>query len=185
MKVKGVVLLARQEFVQEHFGQEAWETVLLALPVQDRELLERAIYAAAWYPFATGERLDKAIVEVLGGGDEDTFEEIGVRSARRSLGKEHRYFLKPGDPQAFMRQADIIYRFYYDTGYREYTETGPNSGVMTTYEAETFSVPDCLTVVGWYKEALGMCGAKGVEVVEEECRAKGGSCCRYRFRWEM
>ena len=47
---------------------------------------------------------------------------------------------------------------------------------MITSEAETFSVTDCLTVVGWYKEALKMSGAKHVRIQEEECRAKGGLC---------
>jgi hypothetical protein len=84
-----------------------------------------------------------------------------------------------------MRKADMIYKFYYDTGRREYEETGKNSGVLTTYDAETYSAPDCLTVIGWYKEALKMCGARNVKVVEEECRARGGSCCRYCFSWEI
>jgi len=185
MKIKGLVLQSRREFVKEHFGEQAWERVLVALPSADRELLGGVIFAAKWYPFETGERLDKAVVDVLGEGDERVFEELGVKSARRSLAKEHASFLAPGDPQAFMRKAHSIYQFYYDTGYRKYEQTGPSSGVMTTYEAQTFSLPDCLTVVGWYKEALRMCGAKEVEIVEEECRAKGGSCCRYRVRWSM
>ena len=84
-----------------------------------------------------------------------------------------------------MEKAPMIYRFYYDTGYREYLPTGPNSGVMTTYEAETFSVADCLTVIGWYKEGLRMCGARDIKVIEIECRATGGSCCQYRFQWQM
>jgi predicted hydrocarbon binding protein len=56
--------------------------------------------------------------------------------------------------------------------------------VFTTYDAETFSAPDCLTVVGWYRKALEMCGVKGVKIVEEECRAKGGAVCRYRVSWD-
>jgi hypothetical protein len=56
---------------------------------------------------------------------------------------------------------------------------------MTTYEAETFSAADCLTVIGWYKQALELNGAKDVVVVEESCRAKGGPYCRYRFQWKM
>jgi len=59
------------------------------------------------------------------------------------------------------------------------------SGIMTTHDAETFSVPDCLTVVGWYRETLKMCGAKNVEMEEETCRAKGGPYCRYRVQWEI
>jgi hypothetical protein len=29
-----------------------------------------------------------------------------------------------------------------------------------------------------------MCGLQGVQVREEECRAKGGAVCRYRLKWE-
>ena len=132
-----------------------------------------------------GEHLDRAIARVLGEGETDIFEKIGATSARRGLTKVNKSFLAPGDPQAFMRKTPMIYKFYYDKGHREYQETGPTSGVVTTFEAETFSAPDCGTVIGWYKEALRMCGAKNVEAAEEECRAKGGAVCRYRFEWEM
>ena len=76
-----------------------------------------------------------------------------------------------------------IGRLYYETGRREYQQTGEREGVLTTYEAETFSAADCLTVVGWYRKALELCGASGVQVAEEECRAQGGPVCRYRVSW--
>jgi len=31
-------------------------------------------------------------------------------------------------------------------------------------DTETFSAPDCLTVVVWYRKALAMCGFAGVQV---------------------
>ena len=185
MKIKGVVLRAREEFVRDHFGDDAWQRVLDELPKEDRELLQENLLAARWYPFGIGERVDKAIVDTLGNGSNRIFEDIGAKSAERNLTMEHRTFLTPGDPQAFLKKAGIIYKFYYDTGYREYEETGPTSGVLTTYEAETYSVPDCLTVIGWYRKALKMCGATEIRIVEEECRAKGGACCRYRLEWQV
>jgi uncharacterized protein (TIGR02265 family) len=185
MKIKGLVLQSRKDFVIEHFGEEGWGRVVGSMSQADQDVLGGVIFAAKWYPFDAGERLDRAIVRVLGGGDTKVFEEMGAKSARRSLAKEHKSFLSPGDPQALMAKTSLIYRFYYDTGYREYEPTGPNSGVMTTYEAEAFSTPDCLTVIGWYKEALKMCGAKKVTVYETDCRARGGRFCRYRLQWEM
>ena len=183
MEIKGLVLQARKEFVDENFGAGAWEQVLEALSQEDRGSIGDLILAAKWYPFELGDRLDKAIVRVLGEGKEKIFEEIGAKSALRSLTRVHKSFLAPGDPLAFLKKADVIYKFYYDTGRREYTETGPTTGILTTYDAETYSVPDCLTVVGWYRKALQMCGAHSVRVVEEECRAKGGRVCRYRVAW--
>ncbi len=185
MEIKGLILQSRKDFVVDNFGEEAWGRVLATLSPEDRAQLVELILTAKWYPFEVGERLDKAIVEVLGEGDERFFEEIGAKSAKRSLSKVHKSFLAPGDPQAFLEKADVIYKFYYDTGRREYERTGPNSGVLTTYDAKTFSVSDCLTVIGWYKEALRMCGARNVDIVEDECRARGGSCCRYRVKWHM
>ena len=59
------------------------------------------------------------------------------------------------------------------------------AGALTTYEAETFSEIDCLTIIGWHKQALAMCGAREVTMREEICRAKGGAVCRYGVEWLM
>lgn len=182
-KVKGAVLLARCGLVKQEFGAQAWQEVLDSLPAEDREALTGPLLTASWYPFELNQRLDAAIVATVGKGEPKIFEAIGARSARDNLSGPHRAFLTAGDPQRFMSGADRIYKFYYDTGYRTYEATGPGSGVITTYEAETFSHTDCLTVIGWYKEALAMCGASGVEVREVACRARGDEFCRYELSW--
>jgi uncharacterized protein (TIGR02265 family) len=185
MKIRGVVLLARKAFVQEHFGEGAWERVLSSLPKADQAVFKGIVVQVGWYPFELGERLDRAIVDVLGKGNPQVFEDIGAKSARQNLSGVHKAFLTPGNPQAFLTQTGSIYGFYYNTGSRTYESTGPASGVMVTRDAETFSVADCLTIVGWHKEALKMIGAKNVTIVETHCRAKGDPQCRYELAWEM
>lgn len=130
------------------------------------------------------ERLDAAIVDVLGGGDKEIFEQIGRSSAKQNLTGPHKAFVARRDPQRLLAATDRIYGLYYDCGHRTYESTGPTSGVITTYEAETFSETDCLTVIGWYKEALDMSGATRVSMSEESCRPKGDSVCRYLLSWE-
>ena len=88
------------------------------------------------------------------------------------------------DPQAFLARAPMVYAFYYSQGRREYQRTGEREAVLTTIGAESFSTPDCATVVGWHRRALAMCGARNPQVVEEECRARGGATCRYRLSWD-
>ena len=185
MQIRGTVLHARKTFVVEHFGSEAWKKVVQTLSDESKEVYEGLIISAGWYPFKVGEDLDKSIVEILGKGDPKIFEDIGIQSAQENLSGAHKTFLALGNPHNFMAQSNSIYQFYYDTGRRTYEKTGPTSGVLTTFDAETFSVPDCMTVIGWYKEALRMCGAKNVEMGEETCKAKGGNCCRYKVQWEM
>jgi uncharacterized protein (TIGR02265 family) len=185
MQIRGAILIARKAFVQKHFGKDAWGKVLQGLAEEESKILKGILIHVGWYPFEMGEHLDRAIVDVLGKGEMSIFEEIGVQSAKENLGSIHQSFLTPGNPQNFMAQANTIYKFYYNTGYREYQKTGPNSGILTTFAAETYSLVDCMTVIGWYKEALRMCGARNVQVVEETCRAKGDSCCQYRIKWDI
>lgn len=181
-QIKGSVIKSRLAFVEEHFGKAGLERLLESLPPADRQSLAMVL-AIKWYPFDLGERLDDAIVRVLAAGDRQFFERLGEASAEKNLTTVHKGFLNDRDPHAFLAKAPVIYRMYYESGRREYERTGDRAGMLTTFDAETFSAPDCLTVIGWYRKALEMCGAQGVRVVEEECRAKGGSVCRYAISW--
>jgi hypothetical protein len=182
-QIKGAVLKSRLAFVQEHFGKEGVQRVLDGLPTADQRTL-RMLFTSNWYPFALGKALDDGIVRVLGEGKTEFFERLGEASADKNLASVHVGFLTKGDAHAFLEKSPAIYALYYETGRREYQRIGPREGLLTTYDAETFSAPDCLTVVGWYRKALEMCGMKSVRVVEEECRATGGKVCRYRVKWE-
>ena len=182
-QVKGAVLVSRMAFVEQHFGKDGVERVLAELEEEDQKALRMPL-TVRWYPFELGRRLDDAIVRALGGGDPGLFERLGEASAEKNLTTLHRSFLTEGDIHGFLSKAPAIYRLYYETGRREYERTGEREGVLTTYDAETFSAPDCLTVIGWYRRALELCGATNVRIVEERCRAKGGPYCRYRVSWD-
>jgi uncharacterized protein (TIGR02265 family) len=182
-QIKGSVVKSRLAFVEEHSGKDGVERVLASLPEDDRKAL-RSVVTVKWYPLALGTRLDEAIVKVLGGGKPEFFERLGAASAEKNLTTVHKAFVTQGDPHAFLTRTPAIYSMYYEKGRREYEKTGDRSAVLTTHDAEVFSAPDCLTIVGWHRRALEICGARSVRVVEDECRAKGGSVCRYALSWE-
>jgi hypothetical protein len=181
-QIKGAVIKSRMAFIGEHFGQDGVQRVLASLPDGDQRTL-RMLFTSNWYPFDLGKALDDAIVRVLGAGKPEFFERLGAASAEKNLATIHSGYLTKGDAHGFLAKSPSFYGLYYEAGRREYAQVGAKEGVLTTYDAGTFSAPDCLTVVGWYKKALEMCGVKGVKIVEEECRARGGAVCRYRVRW--
>jgi uncharacterized protein (TIGR02265 family) len=182
IRVKGSVLRARLAFVEDLAGAAGVERVLARLGPEQRSEL-KTVLATGWYTFALGRSLDEAIVQELGKGQARFFEKLGEASAEKNLTTVHKGFLLVGDPHAFLARTPTIYSFYYDKGRREYERVGEKEALLTTHDAETFSVADCATVVGWYRRALAMCGAHDPRVVEEECRARGGAVCRYRLRW--
>jgi hypothetical protein len=182
-QIKGAVLKSRLAFAQDHFGKEGLQRVLAAMPEGDQRTL-KMLFTSNWYPFELGKLLDDTIVRVLGGGRPEFFERLGAASAEKNLSTIHSGYLTKGDAHGFLAKSSSFYSLYYETGRREYAPAGPKEGVFTTYDAETYSAPDCLTVVGWYRKALEMCGMTGVRITEEECRARGGLVCRYRVNWE-
>lgn len=181
-QVKGAVLKTRLAFVEEQGGRDAAQKVLALLPPDDQRAL-KIVFTSNWYPFETSKRLDDAIVQVIGQGDPGWFERLGEASAARNLAGVHAGYVTKGDPHAFLAKAPQIYGMYYEAGARTYERTGDRKGVLVTRGAETFSAPDCLTVVGWYRKALDLCGARDVRVGHPECRATGGAVCRYEVSW--
>jgi uncharacterized protein (TIGR02265 family) len=184
VKIKGSVLRSRLAMVADIAPDGGLERVLDRLDPDVRETLG-SLLASSWYSFDVGRKLDAAIVDELGGGRPEYFEKLGEASAERNLGPGgvHRQFLVVGNPHAFLEKAPLVYSFYYDQGHRDYEKVGDTEAVLTTHEAMTYSAPDCATVVGWYRRALEMCGVESPRVVEEECRARGGTVCRYRLIW--
>jgi len=181
VKVKGGPLLSRLAFVREHKGEEGVRNVLARLPEADRAACAN-ILTGGWYPFALNEKLDTAVAAEMGMGD-NVFLLMGEKSAVQNLSGPHRAMLSVGDPHALLRRTPQIYQMYYDVGRRTYDAAGEKKAVLRTYDAPTFSRQDCLTVAGWHRKAIEMCGGTRVRITETQCRAKGAAHCEYVCEW--
>jgi uncharacterized protein (TIGR02265 family) len=181
--IKGGVLSSRLAFLESRGGREAVERVLQRLPPEDVALLRGVIAPAGWYSFDTGSRLDAAIAEELGGG-EALFLQMGAQSAQDNLSHAQRAFVREKDPLGLLKGAASIYRLYYKSGHRTFERAGQRKVILRTYDSETFSRADCLTVVGWHERVIGMCGGKNARVEETRCRARGDDVCEYVCEWD-
>ena len=180
--VKGGAIKSRLEFVRDRGGEPAVQSVLARLPEIDRQACAHVL-TGMWYPFGLNERLDEAIAAEIGIG-EQVFLLMGEKSATHNLGAAHRAFVVDRDPHGLLRRAAQIYQMYYDTGRRTYEKLGETKAQLTTWESATFSKHDCLTVVGWHRKAIEMCGGSHVRVIETRCRSKGADVCEYTCEWD-
>lgn len=180
-KVKAGAIQARIAFVRDHGGEDAVRRVLARLSEEDRRECARVL-ASSWYPFELNQRLDEAIAAEMGMG-EKVFALMGEKSATHNLGTTHRVFIADRDPHGLLRRAAQIYQAYYDTGRRTYERLGDTKAVLRTYDSETYSRHDCLTVVGWHRQAIEMCGGTNVRVTETKCRTRGADVCEYVCEW--
>lgn len=182
--IKGSVLQSRLAFVKSERGADALERVLGRLPDDDRASLTGLVLPFSWYPFATNERLDAAIAEEFAIGDR-IFLLLGEASARDNLtSTSQQSYMRERNPHALLKQTSAIFRVYYDSGHRTYERTSECAAVLRTYDCESYSIADCLTVVGWHRKAIEMCGGRNVRVNETQCRALRAAVCEYVCEWE-
>jgi len=183
-RIKGAVLQSRIKFVREVAGEAGLAKVLGSLGPADREVLNGSILTVLWYPLDLNLRLDAAIASALSPDDRSRiFLELGRASAEQNLTGVHRAYLRAGEPHFLLSNAPLIYAAYYASGSRTYEKLGEKAAVLRTLNAETISATDCLTVVGWHRRAIELCGGTDVKVVETQCRARGAPHCEYRCEW--
>jgi uncharacterized protein (TIGR02265 family) len=180
--VKGAAIQSRLEFVRDRGGEPAVQRVLARLSEDDRKACAH-VMPGMWYPFDLNDRLDEAIAAETGIGD-GVFLLMGEKSAVHNLGAVHRAFIDQRDPHGLLRRSAQIYQTYYDIGHRTYERLGDKKAKLTTWESATMSKHDCLTVVGWHRKAIEMCGGSKVRVTETKCRAEGAEVCEYICEWE-
>ena len=183
-KIKGLIILARREFVEQRWGKEGWEKVVARMSPADQQILKGLILPIGWYPFELNIRLDKIIAEVHSPHDrKEIFYEMGRASAETNMHKLHPSYIKAGDPKHLLDNTAIIYKSYYDSGHRACEMLSATSAVLKTYDALNVTSQDCQTVVGWYQRAIEICGGKKVKVREVQCRVDGAPHCEYLCEW--
>jgi uncharacterized protein (TIGR02265 family) len=184
-RIKGGVLLSRLRFLRDRGGEALVGQVLGRLSADDRSVLQGFLLPTSWYPLDLNLRLDQAIADgVSPQAPDEVFREMGRVSAQANLtAGAQAAFVRPNDPHGLLSQAPTIYRHYYAVGYREYERLTERSARIRTYNAESVTATDCLTIAGWHQRAVELCGGKSVKVVEEKCRAKGDDHCAYRIEW--
>jgi uncharacterized protein (TIGR02265 family) len=184
-RIKGSVLITRLNMLRQHGGQNRVDEVLKRLPEADRLALRGMILPIAWYPLEMNLRLDAAIADVLSPEDRArAFKDMGRASAEENLKGAHHVFLRAGEPHFLLSQAAQIYRFYYAVGHRTYEKAGPKLAVIRTFDSETVTEADCLTIIGWHERAVEMSGGKNVHIAHALCRAGGAPHCEYQISWE-
>lgn len=181
VKVKGGALLSRLAFVRELRGEEGVKSVMARLADEDCAACAQLL-TGAWYPSELSERLDEAVAAEMGIG-EQVFLAMGEKSALVNLTGPHKAMLSAGDPHGLLRRAPQIYQMYYDSGRRTYDQAGEKKAILRTFDAPSYSAHDCLTVVGWHRKAIEMCGGSNVRIVETKCRANGADHCEYVCEW--
>jgi predicted hydrocarbon binding protein len=142
-----------------------------------------ALSRDAWCPFATLMRLDRAIAETVGQGDERVYVELGRASAlhRTELLGEHVTLV---NVHAYLSRLAEEHRRFHTFGRAEYKRLGFRRGQIAYSEYPELDPVYCLSGLGYLTAAIEQLSGAPARVEEVTCQCKGHRECCFDLRWE-
>ncbi|MBI5480133.1 MAG: hypothetical protein HY906_14805 [Deltaproteobacteria bacterium] len=182
VRVKGTALLSTKQFLVDRYGADGMARTLAVLSGAERDLVERRLQAALWYPFEHWIHLCEAAATVLNGGDLALCREMGRYGGLKDLRVAVPHLLQTGDPLQLVAFAPQLWSLYYDSGRVEIA--GERPGYFELFVRD-FGHPHeghCLRVAGWIDACIELYSMRGgTEILG--CRARGDAECKFRATW--
>ncbi len=159
--LKGVALVSSLQYARETHGEDGLRRALDALAEGDRQTISTAL-ASSWYPLDAYVSWLAVERRVLCGGDAGALAKrihVGVEQQLTGL---YRAFVRQGSPETLFERLNRISGQYLQ-GID--AEVGPVTDGKTTltyrgFEARHQPYEDVMVI--WWKEALGLSGARDV-----------------------
>lgn len=184
---KGSILIYTREYVQQHFGDEAWRGVLEQLEPSDREVFADMPLASVWYPVAHWNRLMGVVLPMLGPDPESGMRKLASFIAESDLNSVYKLVLKLGSPEFMLKRTGLLWSRYFDAGQVVPEELGARHWkLVLTGPTSLEAAPDAYTcgpgVTAWVASGLALSGTHA-RVVETRCRFRGSARCEYDITW--
>lgn len=180
--VQGSLIKARILYVHVNHGASALKGVLAELPDEMREQLSRPVYIGEWYQLSLLLKLDQAIVETVGGGNERVYEELGGFSADINLSGAYEPLVHQ-DIHEFLRLTAFLHKNYQDFGEAEYIRFGETAALLQFKYPHPPPEFYCKSGTGYFRRAVELCGGMRVAVKITGCCRLGDPLCEFRIEW--
>jgi hypothetical protein len=180
--VQGSLIKSRLLYIHVNHGFSALKKILATLPDDVREQLSKPVYIGEWYPLSILVMLDQAIAQVLAGGNERVFEELGVFSADVNLSGAYEPLVHQ-DVHAFLELTAVLHKQYQDFGEAQYLRLSDNGALLQFRYPQSPPASYCKSAIGYLRRAVELCSGHQVTVRMTGCLRQGDPLCEYRVEW--
>jgi hypothetical protein len=182
--VQGSLLKSRLLYIHVNHGAGAIKRVLNTLAEPVRDQLSKPIYIGEWYPLSVLVMLDRAIAEVLEGGNTKIYEDLGVFSADVNLSGAYEPLVHQ-DVHAFLQLTAVLHKAYQDFGEAQYIRLGDMAALLQFRYPQPPPESYCKSAIGYLRRAVELSSGHKVTVRKTACHRKGDPFCEFRIEWHV
>lgn len=184
-KVKGVALQSRMSMILEHFGKEAYDTILSELSEDTRVLLTGNLLSSSWYPAEVFKELNQTTNKVMKYKVPNSMEILGELTAQLGLTTIHKVKVKES-PAETLKRVPMLWSAFHDSG--EITLiSDPGRPNKFTMKLEGYALPHkefCRNLMGWANKLIELSGGYDVKTEETMCVCDGAPHCEIVVTWK-
>jgi hypothetical protein len=173
--------MSLRHFVEKKYGSGAWANIRRELADRHGLRVDLVLHPKGWYPteaFARALDLGRELY-----GPEDFCERFGEAAAEYELSLFSRFILRFTSPYWLIEHGNDVWRRSHNTGYWSCDREKPLHFAGTLHDFGYPHVGHCRSLVGWFRRACAMTGARDVAIDHVFCRARSGPACIFDGRW--
>jgi len=164
VSIKGSVVLETVQAIKARAGAEGFEAIVGTLDDDARAMLRGVIFPTAWYPLDPFARFLQADLRVSAGGNERALIKRSEAIIDGQLRGIYRLFVRFGSPEFVLKRISVIHMTYYNGVNVETKSLTPGRAVIRYTGFEPQHNLMGYTIIGFFKKALEISGAKDVQV---------------------
>lgn len=183
-EIKGAAVLDTFAAVVARGGEAQFTEIFSRMQESARKALGGTIAPSSWYPLDDFVEFLETDVRHTAGGDATVLVERGEKFIERQLRGVNKVFVRLGSPEFVVNRVAALHAGYF-TGVRVETRmTGKHSALVryAGFRAEHRILG--YAIVGFFRRALEISGARGVEARFETPIEAGTGNCILELKWQ-
>lgn len=181
-EIKGTALCDGLASFRRREGSAGYQRLLALFDEPTRALFQGEIYPTRWYPLDTFIAFLEATLRATG-ADEDALIQRSEAVISNQLRGLYRVFVRFASAEFMLRRMAVVHQTYF-RGVRISVEFLGRGNASVRYDglAPRHRLLECV-IVGFYRKALLLCGARDVEVQVAMPIEAGESYAEFRLSW--
>jgi len=168
IEIKWTAVADAIKAVKERNGLKVFGTIIGRMTAESREVFEGGtVLPLQWYPLDAFVQFLEMDLEVTAGGDEQELIRRSEELIERQLSGVYETFVKGKTPKSVLSGLSAIHQTYFRGVDVEIEFLAPGKAIVKYLGFAKQHRLIGLVIIGFYKKALQLCGAKGITI---ECK---------------
>lgn len=184
LHIKGTVVLDTMEAIKARAGKDELERIMAQLDQETKEIFQRPISPSSWYSCDAFARFLEADIRETASGNEAELIKRSEAVIEKQLRGIYKMFVRIGSPEFVIRRIAAVHATYFD-GVQIIPEMkGPKSATIQYVGFSRNHRIMGFAIIGFFKRALEISGAKKVDVHFTVPIEAGEKFCELALLWD-